>query len=119
VVAGALEGIAWRVADIVQAAGELAPVERLRVDGGLSNDETLLQIQADAVGLALSAGAPDSTVLGAAMLAGVGVGVFASVAVAAELLPAGRVVEPRLEPSERERRYERWRTFVQRAGQLA
>ena len=49
-------------------------------------------------------GAPDATVLGAAMLAGVGAGVFASVEEAAALLPAGRVVEPRHAAQERARR---------------
>jgi glycerol kinase len=115
----ALEGIAWRVADIVEAASELAPVGALRVDGGLSNDETLLQIQADAVGLDLTVGAADSTVLGAAMLAGVGAGAFSSLAQAAGLLAPGRVVEPRLDEVERQSRYERWRSFVQGAAQLA
>ena len=76
----ALEAIAWRVADIVEAMAEVVPVASLRVDGGLSNDETLLQIQADALGLPLAVGRADATVLGAAMLAGVGAGVFASVA---------------------------------------
>ena len=75
----ALEAIAWRVADIVEAMAEVAPVHGLRVDGGLTNDETLLQIQADALGLPLTVGRADVTVLGAAMLAGVGAGVFASV----------------------------------------
>jgi glycerol kinase len=85
------------VADIVEAMAEVAPVERLRVDGGLTNDETLLQIQADALGLPLigaGVGRADTTVLGAAMLAGVGAGVFASVEDAARAAAAitGRVV---------------------------
>lgn len=49
----ALEAIAWRVADIVGAIAASMPVERLRVDGGLTNDATLLQLQADALGLPL------------------------------------------------------------------
>ncbi len=43
----ALEGIAWRVADVVAAIRETAPVEALRVDGGLTNEPLLLQLQAD------------------------------------------------------------------------
>ena len=113
-----MEAIAWRVADIVEAMAALAPVERLRVDGGLTNDETMLQIQADALGLPLELGSADATVLGAAMLAGVGAGVFAGVEEAAELLPPGRAVAPVLEAGERMRARERWRAFVQATAGL-
>ena len=46
----ALESIAWRVADVVEAISEQAPVDVLRVDGGLTRDPLLLQLQADARG---------------------------------------------------------------------
>jgi glycerol kinase len=109
----AFEAIAWRVADIVEAMAEAVPVHDLRVDGGLTNDHTLLQIQADALGFPLHVGRPDTTVLGAALLAGVGAGMFASVEDAAQRLPLGRVVTPVVDPQERERRRERWRSFVE------
>jgi glycerol kinase len=114
----ALEAIAWRVADIVEAATAAVTVTRVRVDGGLSNDPTLLQIQADALGLALSVGRADATVLGAAMLAGVGVGVFDSVEHADELLGDGQVVEPRGNDAERAAERARRRAFVQAAKRL-
>ena len=109
----ALEAIASRVADIVEAVIEHTPARSLRVDGGLTNDETLLQIQADALGLALTVGRADTTVLGAAMLAGVGAGLFASVDEAAQRLPQGRVIQPRVDTPERLAGRTRWRTFVQ------
>jgi glycerol kinase len=111
----ALEAIAWRVADIVAAIAAVTPVAGVRVDGGLTNDQTLLQLQADALGLPLSVGPADTTVLGAAMLAGVGAGVFAGVEEAAIALAPGRVVEPRLSASARTAGHKRWRAFV-RAG---
>jgi glycerol kinase len=114
----ALEAIAWRVADIVEAMAEVAPVESLRVDGGLTNDETLPQIQADALGLPLTIGRADTTVLGAAMLAGVGVGVFASVEDAARRLPPTRVVNPGLDSPERLADRARWRAFVKASMDL-
>jgi glycerol kinase len=120
----ALEAIAWRVADIVEAVALLAPVERLHVDGGLTHDATLLQIQADALGLALSVGPADATVLGAAMLAGVGAGVFASVEDAAARLPTGRSIEPRADATdaaaaaERAVQRSRWREFVRASAQI-
>src|SRR5205823_8277537 len=40
----ALEGIAWRVADIVSVIQDTVPVHVLRVDGGLTRDPTMLQL---------------------------------------------------------------------------
>jgi len=114
----ALEAIAWRVADIVEAMAEAVPVRSVRVDGGLTNHETLLQIQADALGLPLAVGAPDVTVRGAAMLAGVGAGVFAGIVAAAQRLPAGRVVAPDGDSGDRAQRRARWRAFVETAAGL-
>jgi glycerol kinase len=114
----ALEAIAWRVADIVDAFAAVAPVATLRVDGGLSNDPTLLRLQADALGLPLAVGGADATVLGAALLAGVGAGLFETPARAAELLPEPRLVEPLAANRERLRGRERWRAFVQAAAAL-
>jgi glycerol kinase len=109
----ALEGIAWRVADIVEAMQAAVTVTELRVDGGLTVDDTLLQIQADALGLPVSVGEADMTVRGAALLAGVGAGALGDLAQAARLsLDGGRTVEPVLGAGERAERRERWRSFV-------
>jgi glycerol kinase len=78
----------------------------------------LLQLQADALGLPLSVGRTDATVLGAAMLAGVGAGTFASVEQAARQLPAGTVVTPVVDPAERSRARARWREFVRASAAL-
>ena len=114
----ALEGIAWRVADVVAAMGAHVPVSSLRVDGGLTNDEALLQIQADALGIPLAVRRADTTVLGAAMLAGVGCGVFDSVEQAAAGLGPERVVEPRMGAGQRERERRGWLEFLERAAAL-
>ncbi len=114
----ALEAIAWRVTDIVEAIAERSPVSELKVDGGLSNDEILMRIQADVLGVPLTIGPPDATVLGAALLAGVGAGVFASVEEGAALLPSRRTVLPTLDAGARLEQRERWRAFVAVAGEL-
>jgi glycerol kinase len=57
----ALEGIAWRVADILAL---LAPGE-LRVDGGLTRSDALLALQADVAGVPVRRTSADATVLGA------------------------------------------------------
>ena len=114
----AFEAIAWRVADIVETMSEIGPVGGVRVDGGLTNDETLLRIQADALGLPITVGRADATVLGAAMLAGVGAGLFTSVEAAAQRLPQGRVISPLGDAGERSRRRELWRAFVRASAEL-
>ena len=86
----ALEGIAWRVADVVEAIRESVEVDSLRVDGGLTNEPLMLELQADAIGAPVEAAGADATVLGAAALAAVGAGMIGSLAEAAELLPVDR-----------------------------
>ncbi len=114
----ALEGIAWRVADIVAAIRETVAVDNLRVDGGLTNEPLMLELQADAIGARVEAAGADATVLGAAALAAVGSGLIGSLAEAAELLPVDRVVEPTRDAGWREAEHQRWREFVQATAAL-
>jgi glycerol kinase len=114
----ALEGIAWRVADIVAAIRETVEVDMLRVDGGLTNEPLMLQLQADAIGAPVEAAGADATVLGAAILAGVGSGTFGSLGEAAELIPVDRTVEPERDDGWRRAEHERWRAFVEATAAL-
>ncbi|MGH2984202.1 MAG: FGGY-family carbohydrate kinase [Solirubrobacterales bacterium] len=108
----ALEGIAWRVADVVAAIRETIEIETLRVDGGLTNEPLLLQLQADTIGAPVEAAGADATVLGAAALGAVGRGVIDSLERLPELLPADRRVEPKRGDDWRSAEHERWREFV-------
>jgi glycerol kinase len=114
----ALEGIAWRVADVLAAVRETVSAETLRVDGGLTNEPALLQLQADAIGVPVERGLADATAAGAAALAAVGAGLLASVADIAALIPTTDRVEPRRDAAWREREHEAWRRFVQLAVEL-
>jgi glycerol kinase len=108
----ALEAIAWRVADIVAAVAEITPLSVLRVDGGLTRDALLLQLQADAAGVPVETGLTDATVAGAAALAAVGGGVWESTLEIPEHLPAPRRIEPRRDGAWRRAEHARWREFV-------
>jgi glycerol kinase len=108
----ALEGIAWRVADVVAAIKETAPVDTLRVDGGLTNEPLVLQLQADMIGAPVEAAGADATVLGAAALGGVGAGVIDSLTDLPGMLPADRRVDPERDEEWRSTEHERWREFV-------
>ena len=88
-----LEGIAFRVRDIVEAGARLSG-ERpasLRVDGGLTASRVLVQSQADLLGIPLLR-APDAelTALGAAALAGIGAGLLADPRKSSRFCPSRR-----------------------------
>src|SRR5262249_26224167 len=75
----ALEGVAYQIADLVEAAGNDAgrPLEVLRVDGGMARNAWFLQCQADTLGIpVMQATHSESTALGAAYLAGLHLGVW-------------------------------------------
>jgi glycerol kinase len=114
----ALESIAWRVADVVEAMRASIGISELRVDGGLTNEPLLLQLQADAIGVPVEAGGADATVAGAAALGAVGAGVLESLHEAAELLPVDRRVEPQRDGGWRAAEHARWRAFVEAAAEL-
>jgi glycerol kinase len=114
----ALEGIAWRVADVLEAIRDTVPVKVLRVDGGLTRDPTLLQLQADAAGVTVQRGAVDATAAGAAALAAVGAGLWDSTRDIAQRIPSGEKVEPQRDTEWRAAAHAEWRGFVQRAAEL-
>ena len=114
----ALEGIAWRVADVFEAVSERVDVKSLRVDGGLTNDPLLVSLQADAIGVPVEQVTADATSLGAALLAGLGAGVFASLPEAAALVPIAKHVDPESDAAWRAAEHGRWKEFVQRAADL-
>jgi glycerol kinase len=97
VVRAVLEGVAHRGADLLDAARAdtgLAPAA-LRIDGGMSRNDTFVQALADATGLPVEASAvTEATTLGAAYLAGAAVGVWPSVEAAAATRRARRVAHP-------------------------
>jgi len=75
----ALEGIAFQAHDVLEAMTKDSGIEleELRVDGGATANELLMQIQADLLGVpVVRAKLPETTALGAAYLAGLAVGVW-------------------------------------------
>ncbi len=87
-----LEGVAYQIADLIEAinADLPTPLADLRVDGGMARSDPFLQFQADLLGMPLRRSPQaESTALGAALLAGLGVGLWPDMATAVELLQAG------------------------------
>jgi glycerol kinase len=116
-VRAALESIAYQTADAV-AAMEAASSERLaelRADGGATANDWLMQFQADVLGRPVVVPeVAETTALGAAYLAGVGVGAWRFDDVARLWSEAARY-EPKLPQAEREALLERWREAVERS----
>ncbi len=108
-----LEGIAHRVVDVLDAIGEVQalPTE-IRVDGGLSASDVLLQLEADLSGRPILASAErEGTAAGAAGLAAIGLGELDLPGLAARA-SFSRRFEPRLQEGERIERRQLWKTFV-------
>lgn len=92
-----LEGIAQRGVDLIETAESDSgmPIQKVRVDGGMSTNRTFLQALADSSGrTVIAAPEVECTALGAAFMAGVGVGVWSSVEETADLRDARSVVRP-------------------------
>jgi glycerol kinase len=112
----ALEGVAFQVADLVEAAAGDAgqPLKVLRVDGGMARNAWFLQCQADLLGLpVLQAAHSESTALGAAFLAGLHAGVWPDLETMRRLPQESKRFEPHRPEEERRRRLAEWRGAVQ------
>jgi len=114
----ALESIAYQVADLLDAmqrdAG--APLPELRVDGGAAANETLLQFQADILGIPVVRPAVmETTALGAAYLAGIAVSFWHDESAVAAMPLKEERFEPRMPRSQAEALRARWNQALSRA----
>ena len=87
----------------------------LRVDGGMSANDWLMQFLADILDLPVERPVvTETTALGAAYLAGLQAGIFASTADIAQRWRRDRLFEPKMKAEERERLYAGWLEAVAR-----
>jgi glycerol kinase len=113
-----LESIAYQVTDLVGAmnADRGAPLSELRADGGAARNDTLLQFQADMLGIPVERPAvTETTAWGAAALAGLAVGVWQDLDELAALQAVERRFEPRMPASQRTELLHGWSRAVERA----
>ena len=114
----ALDGIAFQVADVLDALEDDSglALDELRVDGGASRNDTLMQIQADLIGIpVVRPEITETTALGAAYLAGLAVGFWSGQDEIESLWREDRRFEPRMGDAERAALRERWSEAVARA----
>ena len=98
---------------MTQVSGK--PPGQIRVDGGASRNDFLMQFQADILGLPVVRPViTESTALGAAFLAGIGCGLWSKQQVS-ELVKIDRRFDPEAAETDRQLLYTRWKEAVKRA----
>lgn len=118
IIRATLESIAYQTKDIIDAMVEDAELDlkALKVDGGATVNNFLMQFQADLLGVAVDRPVvTETTALGAAYLAGLSVGFWPSTVAITENWAVARHFEPHLENEQREELYKGWRKAVSRA----
>ncbi len=114
----ALESIAYQVGDLLDAVQRDAGIAlgELRVDGGAARNDMLMQFQADLLGVpVVRPTVTETTAIGAAYLAGLAVGFWASPEEIARQWQAERRFEPSMAASDVERLRGRWHDALGRA----
>lgn len=115
----ALEGIAYQVKDLLDAmesdAGEKLSV--LRVDGGASVNNFLMQFQSDLLRKPIDRPQMvETTAFGAAFLAGLATGVWSSVDEISELRQSDRIFEPVMDEHNAKKLHDTWLRAVERSA---
>ena len=117
-----LEAIAFQSAELLaaMAADSGIALTELRVDGGATANDLLMQIQADILGVpVVRPRVTETTALGAAFHAGLAVGFWEDEEEIAALWSRERVFEPRMPAAEAEARLVQWRRAVERSRHWA
>jgi glycerol kinase len=114
----AIEAIAFQVRDVFDAMVDESKCELplLRADGGATQNDWLMQFQADILGRpVLRSRHEDLSALGAARLGGLTLGWWSTLADLSSLPSEAETFSPRMQPAERGDRYAGWKLAVQRA----
>ena len=117
-----LESIAFQVKDLIDAAAGDASLGcgSLRVDGGASVSDIMMQFQADILGMEVDRPQNvESTALGAAYLAGLAVGVWKNTDEIRGYRRIDRVFKPNMEKARSEELYGNWKRAVERSKNWA
>jgi glycerol kinase len=113
-----LEATAFQTRDVLDAMRKDSGVDlsSLRVDGGMAQNELLMQFQADILGVpVVRPRVTETTALGAAYAAGLAVGFWDDVAHLRQNWKSEKTFEPRMSVDQRETLHQRWLAAVQRS----
>ena len=118
IVRATVEAIAYQCRDVVDAMVDASglSITDLRVDGGASVMDVLLQFQADQLGVpVIRSAVAETTALGAAYLAGIAEGVWGGVDDVASQWTADRTFSPAADRAAADSNYGRWQRAVERS----
>jgi glycerol kinase len=113
-----LEATAWQTREVLDEMGAASevPFSELRVDGGMTANELLMQFQADVLDVpVIRPRVTETTALGAAFAAGLAVGFWKDEAELRDLWSEDRRWEPHMDGRLREREYRQWKKAVSRS----
>jgi len=113
-----LEGIVFSVRDFMAAMSSVSgyPITRIAVDGGASKNDLLMQFQADQLdALVERPRNTEATSLGAALMAGLAIGVWATPVEALATQEIEATFRPRMDAETRDKQYSSWKRAVERA----
>ncbi|MGI6877681.1 glycerol kinase GlpK [Microbacterium sp. gxy059] len=114
----ALEAVAYQSRDVLDAVNADAGVDlaELKVDGGMVANDTLMQFQADVLGVpVVRPVVAETTALGAAYAAGLAVGFWAGLDDLSANWQEDRRWEPQMDAAERERLLRQWRKAIEKS----
>jgi glycerol kinase len=113
-----LEATAWQTREVLDAANAVleTPFAELKVDGGMTANELLMQFQADVLGVpVIRPKVTETTALGAAFAAGLAVGFWSDEEELRERWAPERRWEPQMDEARRELEYAQWKKAVTRS----
>ncbi len=115
IVRATLESIAYQTKDVMDLMQEVSEtsIDLLRVDGGACQNNFLMQFQSDILNTAIHRPKQiESTAIGAAMLAGIGAGIWQADNLPKALLKNESVFEPNMDDSLREENLDGWHKAI-------
>lgn len=118
IVRAVLEAVAFQTRDLATAmqADSAMTISDLRVDGGMATNDVLMQLQADALGCpVIRPAVTETTALGAALLAGLAVGLWRDTNEIEQIWQLDRRFEPAIGCAERDQNYRGWLRAVERS----
>ena len=113
-----LEAIAYQMTDLLEAMKQDSDIElsELRVDGGASVSDIMMQIQSDMIRTNVNRPKMvETTAIGAAYLAGLATGFWKDTEEIAKIREVDKVFEPQMDIEKREKRYRGWLRAVERS----
>ncbi|MBR5320224.1 MAG: glycerol kinase GlpK [Clostridia bacterium] len=113
-----LEAIAYQMTDLLEAMKQDSDINlsELRVDGGASVSDIMMQIQSDMIRTNVNRPKMvETTAIGAAYLAGLAVGFWKDTAEIEKIREVDKIFEPQMDMEKREKRYKGWLRAVERS----